>query len=46
MASNYLIPKRIFKITDVVNKETLEACDSKILKTYPVPIRTKQEDNK
>lgn len=46
MASNYLIPKRVFKITDGVNKENLEPCDSKMSKTYQVPIRTKQEDNK
>lgn len=46
MASNYLFSKRIFKITDVVNKENLEPCDSKMLKTYHVPIRTKPEDNK
>lgn len=46
MASNYLLPKRVFKITDVVNKENLEPCGSKMLKTYQVPIRTKPEDNK
>lgn len=43
MASNYLFPKRVFKITDVVNKENLEPCGSKMLKTYQVPIRTKPE---
>lgn len=46
MASNYLITKRVFKITDVVNEENLEPCDSKMFKTYQVPIRAKQEGNK
>lgn len=46
MASNYLITKRVFKTTGVVNEDNLEPCDSKILKTYQVPTRAKQEDRK
>lgn len=42
MASNYLNPKRVFKITDGVNKENLEPRDLKMSTTYQVPIRTKK----
>lgn len=46
MASNYLITKTVFKTTGVVNEDNLEPYDLKILKTYQMPTRAKQEDRK